>query len=43
MPCEIEVTTSGHFAVVEICRPPANYFDHELIAGLVESAQHAQT
>jgi enoyl-CoA hydratase/carnithine racemase len=39
----IAVTTAGHVGVVEMRRPPANYFDHELIAELVRSATELQT
>jgi|SRR5271165_460115 len=43
MTCDIAVTRAGHIAVIEICRPPANYFDHELIGELVRSAKDLQT
>jgi enoyl-CoA hydratase/carnithine racemase len=43
MTCDIAVTTAGHIAVIEIRRPPANYFDHELIADLVRSAKDLHT
>jgi enoyl-CoA hydratase/carnithine racemase len=43
MTCDIAVTTAGHIAVIEIRRPPANYFDHELIADLVRSAKDLDT
>jgi enoyl-CoA hydratase/carnithine racemase len=43
MPSDIAVTTAGHIGVIEIRRPPANYFDHELIAELVRSAKDLHT
>lgn len=39
---QITVTGDGHVAVIEINRPPANYFDRELIAGIADAAAAAQ-
>ncbi|MCX2933688.1 enoyl-CoA hydratase/isomerase family protein [Mycobacterium sp. CVI_P3] len=39
---DLTITTVGHVAVAEIRRPPANYFDHGLIADLVVSAKDLQ-
>ncbi|HUO38605.1 MAG TPA: enoyl-CoA hydratase/isomerase family protein [Mycobacterium sp.] len=38
MSSDVAITATGHIALVEIRRPPANYFDHGLIAELVRSA-----
>lgn len=43
MSCDITVATAGQVGIMEICRPPANYFDHELIAELVRAAKDLQT
>lgn len=40
---DITITTANHVAVIQICRPPANYFDHGLIGELVRSAFELQT
>ncbi len=36
---DVANTVTGHVAVIEMRRPPANYFDHGLIAELVQSAK----
>ena len=39
---EITVTEDGHIAVIEINRPPANYFDRKLIARIADTATDLQ-
>ena len=39
---EITVTEDGHIAVIEINRPPANYFDRKLIAQIAAAAADLQ-
>jgi enoyl-CoA hydratase/carnithine racemase len=39
---EITVTEDGHIAVIEINRPPANYFDRTLIAQIADAAADLQ-
>jgi enoyl-CoA hydratase/carnithine racemase len=43
MPGDIGVELHGHVGVIELQRPPTNYFDHDLIAQLVEAAFALQT
>jgi enoyl-CoA hydratase/carnithine racemase len=40
---DLTITRSGHVAVFEIQRPPANYFDAELLAEIADHAAAAQT
>lgn len=42
MASQITVTEDGHVAVIEINRPPANYFDRELIAQIAAAAADLQ-
>lgn len=35
----LRVVFDGHVALLELCRPPTNYFDEQLITELVEAAQ----
>lgn len=42
MPDQITVTEDGHVAVIEINRPPANYFDRGLIAQITQAAAGLQ-
>ena len=42
MPDQITVTEDGHVAVIEINRPPANYFDRGLIAQITAAAAGLQ-
>ncbi len=42
MPDQLTVTEDGHVAVIEINRPPANYFDRGLIAGITDAAAGLQ-
>jgi enoyl-CoA hydratase/carnithine racemase len=39
---QITVTEGGHVAVIEINRPPANYFDRQLIAQIADTAADLQ-
>jgi enoyl-CoA hydratase/carnithine racemase len=39
---QLTVTVDGHVAVIEINRPPANYFDRALIAQIAEAAAAVQ-
>lgn len=39
---ELTVTVDGHVAVIEINRPPANYFDRALIAQIADAAAAVQ-
>jgi enoyl-CoA hydratase/carnithine racemase len=39
---ELTITRSGHVAVFEIHRPPANYFDAELLADIADHAAQEQ-
>ncbi len=36
---EIGVTLNGHVGVIEIQRPPANFFDHELIGQIADACE----
>ena len=42
MPDQLTVTEDGHVAVIEINRPPANYFDRGLIARITAAAAGLQ-
>ena len=33
---DLQVTSSGHVATIEICRPPLNYFDLDLIRRIAD-------
>ena len=37
---DIGIELAGHVAIVEIRRPPHNFFDHELISGIAAAFEH---
>jgi enoyl-CoA hydratase/carnithine racemase len=43
MPDDLSVSGTGHVLVIEICRGPANFFDHELLRQIADVAEQAQT
>lgn len=40
---DLHVETSGHIAIVEICRPPNNFFDIPLVTAMAEVIEHLAT
>jgi len=43
MTVELEVETSGHVAVLEMRRPPENYFDRAILAEIADAATELQS
>ena len=42
MPGDIAVERSGYVAIVEVRRPPTNYFDHALLGGIADICEDLQ-
>ncbi len=40
---DLVCSMSGHVATLEICRPPHNFFDYDLIAGLADAFEYLDT
>ena len=40
---DISVEQSGHVGLVEICRPPHNFFDHSLIQQIADAVDALDT